>query len=74
MGKVDNPRRRRQQWERRDLLFVLLLLFVAGEGIIAIVYGSKAALSALLCLLPGAALITSLWLLLTIVERWLDRD
>ncbi len=74
MSKLSESRQQRRRWERRDLVLVLGMLLLGGEALIWLVYGRSAALSALLCLLPGAGLILLLWLLLVAVERWIDRD
>jgi len=44
-----------------------------GGGLIALIYGPAALLTALPCLLGGAALILAPWLLLTALEKWRER-
>ena len=68
-----NMRRYRRQSERKLLALVIFALVVVGGGLIALIYGPGALLTALPCLLGGAALILGLWLLFSLVERWLKR-
>ena len=69
-----NPRARRQQAERRTLWAVVVILVVVGALSIGLVYGWADALTALLCLIPGAATIALLWGLLTLVEKLTRED
>ena len=69
-----NPRARRKQAERRTLWAVGFILVVGGALSIGLVYGWPEALTALLCLIPGAVTIALLWGLLTLVERLTSED
>lgn len=68
-----NLRRLRRDKDRRLLVLVILTLVVAGGGLIGVILGPEALLTALPCLLGGALLILLPWLLLTVVEKWRDR-
>lgn len=69
MPEPTDLRRYRRQTERRLLFGVLLFLVVIGSVLIGLIFDWEAALTALLCLLPGGGLILLLWLLLGGVER-----
>jgi membrane protein implicated in regulation of membrane protease activity len=68
-----NLRRYRRESDRKFLYLVIFTLVVVGGGLIALIYGPGALLTALPCLLAGAALILVPWLLLTAAEKWRDR-
>jgi hypothetical protein len=54
------------------ILVVVVLVFVGG-GLIALIYGPGALLTALPCLLGGAGAILLLYLLFALAERWANR-
>ncbi len=60
----------RQQTDRRLLLAVLFALVVVGTGLIALIWGMSAVVTAVPCLLGGAALLVVLWLIFAAIERW----
>jgi protein-S-isoprenylcysteine O-methyltransferase Ste14 len=64
----------RKESERKYLIMILFTLVVVGGGLIAVIYGPEALLTALPCLLGGAGLILIPWLLLTALEKWRDRS
>jgi CHASE2 domain-containing sensor protein len=66
-------RRWRKQSERQLLILVILVLVIVGGGIVGLVYGWGALLTALPCLLGGAGIILVLYLLLLFIERWVRR-
>jgi hypothetical protein len=66
-------RRQRKQTERRLLLLVVIALVFVGGGLIALIYGPGALLTALPCLLGGAGAVVSLYLLFALAERWANR-
>ncbi len=68
-----NMRRYRRESDRKFLYLVIFTLVVAGGGLIALIYGPGALLTALPCLLAAAALILVPWLILTAAEKWRDR-
>jgi hypothetical protein len=68
-----NMRRYRRESDRKLLFLVIFMLVVVGGFLIAVILGPEALLTALPCLLAGSALILVLWLLMTAVEKWLNR-
>ena len=68
-----NTRRSRREGDRKYLILVIFTLVVVGGFLIALIYGPEALLTALPCLLGGAALILLPWLLLTAMQNWRDR-
>jgi len=67
-----NLRRFRRESDRKYLLLVIFTLVVVGGGLIALILGPEALLTALPCLLGGVLLILVPWLLLTAIEKWRD--
>ena len=68
-----DDRGRRQREERQLLALVALALILVGGGVIALIYGWTALLTALPCLFSGAGAILLLYLLLLLLEKWLKR-
>lgn len=64
----------RRREDRRLVLVVMLFLVVVGGGAIGVVYGWRTAVTGTVWLLGGAAAIGSLWLILSLVERWVGRE
>ena len=64
----------RKESERKYLVLILFTLVVVGGGLIALIYGPEALLTALPCLLGGAGSILIPCLLLTALERWRNRS
>lgn len=69
-NKPTNMRKHRRQSERQLVLIVIAFLVLVGGGLIGLIYGWMAMLSALPCLLGGAAIIGGLFLFLELAERW----
>jgi hypothetical protein len=69
-NKPTNMRKYRRQSERQLVLIVIAFLVLVGGGLIGLIYGWIAMLSALPCLLGGAAIIGGLFLFLELAERW----
>lgn len=65
-------RKNRRRQDRNLLILVLVVLVVGGTGLIGLIWGAWHALQGFLCLFAGAALITVLWLLLSLIERWME--
>jgi hypothetical protein len=63
-------RRYRSETERKLFVAVVLFLLLVGSGLIAIIFKPAAGITGLLCLLFGVGIIGLLWILLTLVERW----
>jgi hypothetical protein len=63
----------RQHWHQTQVHLILgglTLVLVVGGGLVWLFYGRAAAITAASCLLGGGAVIGFLWLLLTLLERW----
>jgi protein-S-isoprenylcysteine O-methyltransferase Ste14 len=63
----------RKKLERRLVVAVVVALLVVGSVVIGLVYGWQSILTGLICLVPGAAILGLLWLLLNWLERFVDR-
>jgi hypothetical protein len=63
-------RRYRRENDRKLAVAVVLFLLVVGTGLIAIIYRPSAGITAFVCLLGGVGIIALLWVVLTLVERW----
>lgn len=70
-GPTDIRRARKRQ-ERQLLALVVTVLIVVGGGLIALIYGPSALVTALPCLLSGAGVILLLYLLFILAERWVN--
>jgi hypothetical protein len=64
----------RRREDRRLVLVVMTFLVVVGGAAIGVVYGWRTAVTGAVWLLGGAAAIGSLWLILSLVERWVGRE
>ena len=69
-----DPRRHWNQTQIRLILGGLAVLVVIGGGLVWLLYGSAAAITAVACLLGFAAVLGLLWLILGLLERWAKRD
>jgi hypothetical protein len=65
-----NYRKTRRNQERTLLVLVILVLVVGGTGLIGLIWGARTALEGGLCLLAGAVLISGLWFLLSLIQKW----
>lgn len=72
-GVPTDTRRARKRQERQLLLTAIAVLVVVGGGLIALIYGPAALITALPCLLSGAGAILILYLLFVLAERWVSR-
>ena len=68
-----DTRRARRRQERQLLAVVIAVLVVVGGGLIALIYGPSALITALPCLGAGAGAILILYLLFVLAERWVKR-
>ncbi|MGD8488470.1 MAG: hypothetical protein PVJ23_10100 [Anaerolineae bacterium] len=64
----------RRQTQTRLIIGGLLILLIVGGGLVWAIYGRSAAVMAVLCLLVGAGLFGLLWLLLSLLEMWVNDD
>ena len=68
-NKPTDLRKARRRSERALVIGVVVVLLVVGGILIGLIYGWQSIFTALLCLIPGAALFVLLWLLLRFLER-----
>jgi len=68
-GKPTDRRAQRRREQRRLFWIVAAFLVVGGGVSIALVYGPRAAMLGLTCLLAGAGVLGLLWLILSLMER-----
>jgi hypothetical protein len=64
-------------WHQTQVQLILggmLVLVVVGGGLIWLLYGWTAAITAVSCLLVVAGLIGLLWLVLRLLEAWVGGD
>ncbi len=66
--------RHRQQTYGRLVLGGLAILVMVGGTSVWLLYGRTAALTAVVCLLTAAGLFGLLWLILSLLERWVRED
>jgi hypothetical protein len=71
-GKPTDIRAERRRNERQLALAAMAFLVVIGGGLIALIYGPGSMITAVPCLLVGAGAIGLLFLLLEVLERWVD--
>jgi hypothetical protein len=65
-------RQTRRRTERNLLFLVIFVLVVVGTGLIGLIWGLNAMVLSSICLVSGAALIVGLWLLLSLIQKWVD--
>jgi hypothetical protein len=68
-----NMRRIRQDSDRSFLLLAIATLIIVGGLLIGLIFGPETLLTALPCLVGGAALILAPWLLLSMLEKWRNK-
>jgi uncharacterized membrane protein len=71
---VTDLRAHRRKEERRLIVIIVIFLVVVGGIVIGLVYGWQQAAIGGACLLVGAAVLSLLWLILALVERWANRE
>lgn len=72
-NKPTNVREQKRATERRYVWLVVGMMVLGGSGVIGMVYGWMAVLTAVPCLLGGALLLLGVYFLLTRLEKWLDQ-
>ncbi len=65
-------RQTRRRQERTSLFLVIFVLVGIGTGLIGLIWGARSAFLGGICLVSGAVLITGIWLLLSLLEKWVD--
>jgi hypothetical protein len=65
-----DPGRHLQQTQVRLIVAGLALLIIVGGGLVWLLYGDVAAVSAVSCLLVAVGLVGLLWVILAVLERW----
>ena len=60
----------RKRHERWTLIAAIVVLVVVGGGLIGLIFGFSQLLTALPCLMGGAAVIAALYLFFVLAERW----
>jgi hypothetical protein len=71
--QFDTGRHQRETHARMIVGGALILLGVGG-GLVWVLYGRSAAITAVVCLLTAFALFGLLWLLLILIERWVREE
>ena len=69
-----DPRRHMQQTQGRLIVAGFALLLVVGGGLVWLLYGDQAAVTAVSCLLVAVGLVGLLWLILALLEKWARAD
>jgi len=47
-------------------------LVVVGTGLIGLIWGTRSALLGSICLIGGAMLLAGVWLLLSLIQKWVE--
>ncbi len=69
-----DSRKLRGDFNRRLLWLVLFVLVIVGGGLIWVIYGTSAAALGLACLLVGAGVIGLLWIIFTLLGKWVGTE
>lgn len=69
-----SPARHRRQTYTRLIAGGLLILLGVGGGLVWVIYGRSAAITAVACLLGAAGIFGLLWLILTLLELWVKEE
>jgi len=64
----------RRREDRRLVFVIMAFLVVVGGLAIGVVYGWGTAGTGVICLVVGAAVFGFLWLILSLIERWLGHE
>ena len=72
--KPTDLRAERRKNDRNLAWSVVIFLVGVGGALIALIYGSGAAILGAVCLLGGAGLFGLIWLILTLIQRWAGED
>ena len=74
LRSVTDLRALRRREDRRLVFVIMAFLVVVGGLAIGVVYGGGTAGTGVICLVVGAAAFGSLWLILSLIERWLGHE
>jgi hypothetical protein len=69
-GRSFSPDLHRRQTQNRLILGGFLLLVGIGGGLVWLLYGQSAAITAVACLFGAAGLFGVVWVILTLLELW----
>ena len=69
-----NYRAHRRATDRQLAIAVVLFLLLVGSGLITVIYQPVAGVVAFGCLLFGVGILGLLWILLTLIGRWVEED
>jgi hypothetical protein len=69
-----DPRRHWRETEIRLILGGIGLLIVVGGGLVWVFYGRAAAFTTVACLLVAVLVLGLLWLVMSLLERWVRED
>jgi hypothetical protein len=69
-----NTARHQRQTYTRLVLGGLLVLVGVGGGLVWVIYGGTAAVTAVACLLGATGILGLLWFILTLMELWVKDD
>lgn len=73
-NKPTNTRENRRRQERSLLYLTVFVLVVVGTGLIGLIWGGRAAFLGAIFLVGGAVLIGGIWLLLSLLQKFVDDD
>ncbi len=69
-----SPERHRRKTQVRLVVIGFLLLLGVGGPFVWFLYGSSAAITAIVCILAFGGILGLLWLILTLMELWVKED
>jgi hypothetical protein len=69
-----NRQRHDRQTQTRLVVIGFAILLFLGGGLVLLLYGPGAALTAVACILAFAGILGLLWLLLSALEKWVKDD
>jgi hypothetical protein len=69
-----DTRKQQREFGRSLLWMTLGVLIIGGFLLLAAAYGTGEALIGAICLLGGGGMILLLWLILTLIGKWVGQD
>jgi hypothetical protein len=73
-GSSFRPDHHRRQTQIRLIAGGLLILMIVGGGLVWVIYGFTAAITAVACLVGAALVMGFLWLILRLLESWVREE